>query len=194
MVTVQGVGGDSAKLPAQRGPRRVSNSQNTLEPPEPSITRTVVHTAIVVCLCLSRRISFFICRHDSQTGHEAHLPPLLPGKSIMKKSGRTIPNTVEYKPPKRKKSTDGPVQYSDRWVDWEEQKRLGKKFREVGKGSWPAADILDERYSGKKREYLVSWEPHPETKEIFRPTWVWTDLQDRRKRECSLTSLTGRSR
>ncbi|KAL2424514.1 hypothetical protein ABEF95_011275 [Exophiala dermatitidis] len=93
----------------------------------------------------------------------------------MKKSGRTIPNTVEYKPPKRKKSTDGPVQYSDRWVDWEEQKRLGKKFREVGKGSWPAADILDERYSGKKREYLVSWEPHPETKEIFRPTWVAAD-------------------
>lgn len=90
----------------------------------------------------------------------------------MKKPGRGNSDTVEYKPTKRKKSADSPVEYSDRWPDWEEQKQLGKRFREVGRGNWPAADILEERYSGKRKEYLVSWEPHPKTKEVWRPTWV----------------------
>ncbi|EXJ93600.1 hypothetical protein A1O1_01992 [Capronia coronata CBS 617.96] len=90
----------------------------------------------------------------------------------MKNPGRKNSDTIEYKPSKRKKSADSPVEYSTRWPDWEEQKQLGKKFREVGEGNWPAADILEERQSGKKKEYLVSWEPHPKTKEIWEPTWV----------------------
>lgn len=98
------------------------------------------------------------------------------------------PNLVEYSKSstKRKKPSDTPtptptpitdthttIAYSERKeVPWAEQKTLPKRFYESGEGTWPALRIIGERGSGKKKEYLLEWEPHPYTKEIFRPDWV----------------------
>lgn len=79
---------------------------------------------------------------------------------------------VYSKSPKRLKRPDQPI-YSTRVITWEEQQRLPKRFREE-EGVWPAVSILDERGSGAKTEYLLEWESHPETGEIFEPTWVRT--------------------
>ena len=72
---------------------------------------------------------------------------------------------------KRRKTDHEEIQYSDREITWDEQLRLPARFREA-EGVWPARRILKERKTGLKKEYLVDWEPHPETGEIFRPTWV----------------------
>ncbi|KEF54684.1 uncharacterized protein A1O9_09126 [Exophiala aquamarina CBS 119918] len=96
------------------------------------------------------------------------------------------PNLVEYSKSstKRKKPSDTPtpitelntaaaISYSERKeVPWEEQRTLPKRFHESGIGTWPALRIINERGSGKKREYLLEWEPHPYTKEVFRPDWT----------------------
>lgn len=96
------------------------------------------------------------------------------------------PALVEYSKSstKRKKSSDTPtssdpptttVVYSTRTVvPWKEQRALPEKFWRVGRGNWPVLRINDERIVGKKKEYLVEWESHPNTGEIFQPTWVRT--------------------
>jgi len=94
------------------------------------------------------------------------------------------PNLVEYtkSSTKRKKPSDTPtpiidpntgLPYSGRTVvPWDEQKTLPKRFHESGEGTWPALKIIGERGSGKRKEYLLEWEPHPYTNETFRPDWV----------------------
>lgn len=94
------------------------------------------------------------------------------------------PDLVDYSKSstKRKKPSDSAsslntpsttITYSTRTViPWKEQSLLGEKFRSVGKGNWPVLRISDERGQGKKREYLVEWEEHPLTGEVFQPSWV----------------------
>lgn len=96
------------------------------------------------------------------------------------------PNLVEYNKSssKRKKPSDTPtpttetntpIAYSERLeVPWEEQQTLPPRFYASGPHTWPALRIIGERGSGKRREYLLEWEPHPYTGEIFRPDWVTT--------------------
>ena len=92
----------------------------------------------------------------------------------MKNPLRNDSDTVEYKSTKRKKPSESSTKYSHRQIPWEEQKRLGPRFKEAGKGNWPAHAIIQERKIGNKIEYLVEWEQHPETGEEFEPTWVCT--------------------
>lgn len=60
--------------------------------------------------------------------------------------------------------------YSTREITWEEQLTLPKRFH-IEEGVWPARAILKERKRGVQLQYLVEWEPHPRTDEIFEPTW-----------------------
>jgi len=92
----------------------------------------------------------------------------------MKNPSRKKSDIVEYKSAKRKKSIDTDIVYSDRLVPWTEQQLLPERFSSLGPDTWPVLRILDEKKAGKKTEYLVDWEPHPNTGERFRPTWVWT--------------------
>lgn len=93
----------------------------------------------------------------------------------MKDPTRNDSDTVEYKPSKRKKSTEGPVEYSTRDPTWEEQLRLPKRFHEFGPGTWPASRILEEKVvkvgKTKRKYYLVEWEKHPESGERWEPSW-----------------------
>lgn len=79
---------------------------------------------------------------------------------------------------RRRTSLDSRPEYSTRDITWEEQLRLPDRFHEA-EGVWPALSILEERGSGLKKQYLLEWEPHPETGEIFEPTWVIYDNMDR---------------
>ncbi|KAK5211355.1 hypothetical protein LTR41_002815 [Exophiala xenobiotica] len=93
----------------------------------------------------------------------------------MKDPTRNDSDTVEYKPPKRKKLTNELVEYSTREPTWEEQLRLPKRFHEFGPGTWPAARILEEKVEkigkAKRKYYLVEWEKHPESGERWEPSW-----------------------
>ncbi|KIW18144.1 hypothetical protein PV08_02432 [Exophiala spinifera] len=97
----------------------------------------------------------------------------------MKNPVRSNLDSVEYKSSKRKlKAADENVQYSTREPTWEEQLRLPTRFHEHGKGTWPASRILEEKERRvgrtKKKFYLVQWEKHPETGEVWKPSWVPT--------------------
>jgi len=89
----------------------------------------------------------------------------------MTKSTQRATSYVDYRASKRPKHTGTPVHYSTRIITWEEQLRLPERFHEE-EGVWPAVAILDQRGSGDRKEYLLEWEPHPETGEVFEPTWV----------------------
>ena len=39
-------------------------------------------------------------------------------------------------------------------------------------GWWPARAILKEKGSGGRKQYLIDWEPHPKTREVFEPSYV----------------------
>ena len=41
---------------------------------------------------------------------------------------------------------------------------------------WPANRILDERVKGTRKQYLVEWEPDPNTGFTYEPTWVGSSL------------------
>ncbi|KAL6243617.1 hypothetical protein RBB50_009610 [Rhinocladiella similis] len=94
----------------------------------------------------------------------------------MKNPVRNNLDTVEYTSSKRRlKPVGGHVQYSNRFPTWEEKLRLPKRFNEWGKDHWPALCILEEKEERigktKKKSYLVKWETHPETGEVWEPTW-----------------------
>lgn len=62
--------------------------------------------------------------------------------------------------------------YSTREITWEEQRALGGKFEAVGEGAWPVRRIVAQRGVGKKLQYQVELQPHPETHEFFKPQRV----------------------
>ncbi|KAK4944309.1 hypothetical protein LTR10_016195 [Elasticomyces elasticus] len=108
----------------------------------------------------------------------------------MKNPVRNDSDIVEYKSTKRKKSTDTTTAYSTRHIPWEEQLKLPERFHESGEGTWPALAILQEKIGkNKRKQFLVEWEPHPETGEKFEPTWqsqVGNDLLKHWNRKKSL--------
>ena len=62
--------------------------------------------------------------------------------------------------------------YSTRDIPWEEQRGLGKKFVEAGRGNWPVRKIVAEQTNAGKLQYQIEWEPHPGTGEEFEPVWL----------------------
>jgi hypothetical protein len=67
--------------------------------------------------------------------------------------------------------------YSTRDIPWEEQLTLPERFR-TARNVWPGNAIKGERTRANRTQYLVDWEPHPHTGEIFEPTWVGTHVTD----------------
>lgn len=124
-------------------------------------------------------------RHDLRTDHEElkhlHLQCNLycimtnrirhSSKPVRSNTSRKRIEQADQQPGQPSEPTN-PPRYSTREITWEEQKSLGGDFKKVGKGSWPAAGIIDERIIRKRKQYLVDWESHPLTLEVFPPTWV----------------------
>lgn len=91
----------------------------------------------------------------------------------MNKPKRPSSTDIDHRSTKRRKSVQSATKpvYSTREITWEEQLGLPEKFHSGGEHVWPALKIAGERVKGSKKQYLVEWEPHPNTKEIFKPTW-----------------------
>jgi hypothetical protein len=78
----------------------------------------------------------------------------------------STPDSCTTNPPRRARPT-----YSTRHITWEEQLTLPERFR-TAEGVWPGNAIKGERIRAHQTQYLVDWEPHPRTREIFAPSWV----------------------
>jgi hypothetical protein len=89
---------------------------------------------------------------------------------------------------KRRMSTAKPV-YSTTEPTLEEKLLLPERFRKADE--WPVTEIVDEK-AGK---YLVEWEPHPNTGDVWKPEWVcgvhselcapWSDCVQRKAADVS---------
>ncbi|OAL37986.1 hypothetical protein AYO20_02819 [Fonsecaea nubica] len=93
----------------------------------------------------------------------------------MKKRARTS-STPDARPPKRQKQP----KYSNRDPSPGECERLRATyplFERAGEGNWPVESVLKHRSGHKKNtlKFQVQWTDHPETKEVFPPTWVQAD-------------------
>ncbi|KIX99427.1 uncharacterized protein Z520_05003 [Fonsecaea multimorphosa CBS 102226] len=75
---------------------------------------------------------------------------------------------------KRRKS-----QFSTRYPQPDEREHLAatfERFIEAGKDSWPVDEVVNHRRGPRNTlRYLVKWVDHPETGEVYKPTWVSGD-------------------
>lgn len=94
-------------------------------------------------------------------------------------SVKRLKSLKSLKPESYQESKQNKKKYSTRHITWDEQKRLGGDFAQVGEGCWPVLKILQESVKGRTKRYLVAWNPHPETGEEFEPVWLpHTDVSD----------------
>ena len=53
---------------------------------------------------------------------------------------------------------------------------------------WPVKSIKQERGTGKRKRYLVEWEPHPKTRKTYPLDWVSREADALRDRRIVLTT------
>lgn len=69
-------------------------------------------------------------------------------------------------------STSGPSSLN---ATLEPDSALPEKLSPGDDGWWPARAILKEKGRGSRKQYLIDWEPHPTTGEVFKPSFVCID-------------------
>lgn len=75
-------------------------------------------------------------------------------------------------PKRRKTTTQGTREAIDLTPDTSKAEKDPTEVTDPEEVFYAAKSIIRERESGVKKEYLITWVPHPTTGKRYRPTWV----------------------